>query len=349
MKAGRRSALRRGAAIALAVAGLTVAVVTTAATTAPPADRDPTVDAATAAADDASTVEVDRRSLVEEREIRGATVDYGESYPLPLDGADRTVTRSPSSGAVVGPGDEVVRLDDRPVYLAAGDMPLYRPLRLERRQMRGRDVRQLQQFLRRQGWDGLRVDRVFGPGTRTAVREWQRSVGLPVTGEIDRTQLSFTPAPVRIASAPRVGAAFDEVQVTDRTQRVTVPVSNADRPFVQRDADVTVRTAEGEIQGTVTAVREAAVQGGSPELKATIAPAEPLGADVSSATIVARRTVASDVLAAPVRALLALAEGGYAVERPGGELVPVTVGEVADGYAEVRGAVNAGDRVVAPS
>ena len=55
------------------------------------------------------------------------------------------------------------------------------------------------------------------------------------------------------------------------------------------------------------------------------------------------------MLAVPVRALLALAEGGYAVERvtaTGTELVPVELGAFADGYVQVTGTVAAGDTVV---
>ena len=62
---------------------------------------------------------------------------------------------------------------------------------------------------------------------------------------------------------------------------------------------------------------------------------------------------AEDVLAVPVTALLALAEGGYAVEvgeEAGTRLVPVNVGSYADGYAEIEGeGIAAGDRVVVPS
>jgi multidrug efflux pump subunit AcrA (membrane-fusion protein) len=51
-----------------------------------------------------------------------------------------------------------------------------------------------------------------------------------------------------------------------------------------------------------------------------------------------------------VRALLALSEGGYAVEkvRAGGthQLVAVKLGTFADGYVGVTGRVRPGDRVV---
>ena len=59
-----------------------------------------------------------------------------------------------------------------------------------------------------------------------------------------------------------------------------------------------------------------------------------------------------DVIAVPVAALLALAEGGYAVELDGGDggtrLIAVDPGFFADGLVEVEGDLAAGDRVVIP-
>ncbi len=60
---------------------------------------------------------------------------------------------------------------------------------------------------------------------------------------------------------------------------------------------------------------------------------------------------AESVLSVPVKSLLALAEGGYAVERVRGgvhKLVGVTPGTYAGGFVEVKGNVRAGDRVVTP-
>jgi hypothetical protein len=60
---------------------------------------------------------------------------------------------------------------------------------------------------------------------------------------------------------------------------------------------------------------------------------------------------AVDVLAVPVTALVALSEGGYAVEVPQDDgttrLVPVEAGMYADGYVEVSGAgISEGTEVV---
>ncbi|HKA02679.1 MAG TPA: hypothetical protein VKD67_00070, partial [Acidimicrobiales bacterium] len=73
------------------------------------------------------------------------------------------------------------------------------------------------------------------------------------------------------------------------------------------------------------------------------------GLDDAPVTINFTRSSAKGVLAVPVRALIALAEGGYAVERvtgTGTEFVPVKLGAFADGYVEITGSVAAGDTVV---
>ncbi len=72
--------------------------------------------------------------------------------------------------------------------------------------------------------------------------------------------------------------------------------------------------------------------------------------------VVVTTSTAEAVLAVPIAALLALSEGGYAVERVEGDsskLVGVETGVFADGLVEVRPAggvaLAEGDRVVVPT
>jgi hypothetical protein len=68
--------------------------------------------------------------------------------------------------------------------------------------------------------------------------------------------------------------------------------------------------------------------------------------------VTAKIVSAEGVVAVPVEAVLALAEGGYAVEVGLADgttrLVGVELGVFADGYVEVTGEVAAGDQVVVP-
>ena len=80
-----------------------------------------------------------------------------------------------------------------------------------------------------------------------------------------------------------------------------------------------------------------------------LAGGQAVGLDDAPVTVNFVRSSATGVLAVPVRALLALAEGGYAVERvtaTGTELVAVELGACADGYVQITGNVAEGDTVV---
>ena len=72
------------------------------------------------------------------------------------------------------------------------------------------------------------------------------------------------------------------------------------------------------------------------------------GASVSVSIV---RRKAENVLAVPVNALLALAEGGYGIEVDGtGELLPVETGLFADGQVQVTGdGLEPGMKVVVPA
>jgi len=86
--------------------------------------------------------------------------------PVPeiLRGAEGEVTEIPEAIPLVYPGATEVRL-------ALGD--------------RGDQVRELQTQLRRLGFGYSKVDGIFGALTEQAVRQFQQSLGLPATGQVD--------------------------------------------------------------------------------------------------------------------------------------------------------------------
>ncbi|MGW2018154.1 peptidoglycan-binding protein [Streptomyces sp. NPDC001927] len=75
-----------------------------------------------------STVAVTRATLVERTKVDGQ-LGYGAEIPLPVK-ATGTVTWLPEPGARVERGDELLRVDDRPVVLLYGTLPMYRELGL---------------------------------------------------------------------------------------------------------------------------------------------------------------------------------------------------------------------------
>ncbi|MFC9703283.1 peptidoglycan-binding protein [Streptomyces sp. NPDC056943] len=73
-----------------------------------------------------STVAVTRATLVERTKVEG-TLGYGNEIPLPVK-ATGTVTWLPEAGATAERGDTLLRVDDRPVALLYGTLPMYREL-----------------------------------------------------------------------------------------------------------------------------------------------------------------------------------------------------------------------------
>jgi multidrug efflux pump subunit AcrA (membrane-fusion protein) len=95
---------------------------------------------------------------------------------------------------------------------------------------------------------------------------------------------------------------------------------------------------------------------GAPTIEVTIAVDAPEAATYDQAPVEVGivRQARENVLAVPVNALVALLEGGYAVERVAADgtsgLVGVEPGIFEDGWVEVRGdGLDAGDAVVVPS
>lgn len=301
-----------------------------------------------------ATAEIRRGDLTREEEF-DASVGYGDSWTV-AGAVSGIVTSHPPAGAVIQPGEELVRVDDRPIILVDGAMPLYRELAVTTgKPLTGADVQQLQAYLIGTGHtaDGrLQLDGQFGPVTRQAVKDWQEAVGLPVTGKVDATQMVFSPEPLRIDQSVRVGAEHAGVTVTSATPVVTADTANRDRETLDEGTTVMVEfAADQHVEGTVTDQQPIRRDDGSAITRSTIAVTGSVPGGVDSATVHTSETVATDELLVPVSALVALAEGGYAVEgveETATRLVRVELGEVVDAAAAVSGQLSEGQRVVVP-
>ncbi|MEW1867860.1 peptidoglycan-binding domain-containing protein [Streptomyces caelestis] len=75
-----------------------------------------------------SLVPVTRATLTERTQVDGQ-LGYGAEIPLPVK-ATGTVTGLPEAGTTVKRGDTLLRVDDRPVVLLYGSLPMYRDLGL---------------------------------------------------------------------------------------------------------------------------------------------------------------------------------------------------------------------------
>lgn len=312
------------------------------------------------------TATIVRGDLGTDREFR-ASISFGEPWTVTTTAAG-TVTMSRPAGAVVDFGDHLVTVDDKPLFLGAGTVPLYRELhrvdtgsrdangdRLELQ--KGFDVAQLQAFLLGSGHLGdleLEADATFGRQTEAAVKAWQRAVGHSPTGRVDSSQVVFSPEPLRLTTALRVGAPFQALEVSRATSAVLVDTSNRDRGALSPGTAVTIEVAGSEpAAGVCRKQEQTAGTDGSRVWRTTIDATDDLHGEAGAATVHVTELLAQDVLLVPASALLALAEGGFAVEVPtpgGTRLVGIDVGEVLDGRAEISGRdVAEGGQVVIPT
>jgi peptidoglycan hydrolase-like protein with peptidoglycan-binding domain len=319
----------------------------------------------------AATAEITRETLVSAGTLDGE-LGYGATTPVEVKAAG-TVTWLAPAGSTVRRGRPLARVDERPVLLLYGAVPMYRTLA---EPGRGADVRQLEANLSALGYAAITVDEVFSAATAAAVRRWQRDLGVPATGAVEAGAVVFLPGAVRVqAHLVRPGAAAPAaaLEYTATTKVVTVAADAAAAGWAVKGTKVTVRLPDGErVAGAVRSVGAEAVggsndaggesgsDGGSGAGRATVRVTVSIAAQRSlrrwERGPVEVRYVEQerrDVLTVPVPALLALAEGGYGVELVvdgGTRLVAVETGMFAGGRVEVRGAgIDAGMTVRVPA
>ena len=315
-------------------------------------DSDTGDEASAVGGEELDTVAVERGDLTSTSEFTGE-LGFGDSWPLSMT-IDGIVTGARPLGTVVGFGESLIEVDNRRVFLVEGDVPMFRDLELASPRVGGNDVAQLQRFLISQGFDRggtLEVDGVFDNDTRRAVIDWQEATWQLKTGRVTRADMVFSPEPLRIAGEQRIGSVFEKLEVTAWEPTVTVDVANRDKQLLEVGTPVTVEFGDGtEVEGTVSEQISVPQDDGTTQSRSTIEPQGEVPGESGQVTIAVDATLASDVMIVPVGALLALAEGGYAVEVVDGggttHLVGVDVGEILDGKAEVSGDIEVGDSVL---
>jgi len=298
---------------------------------------------ASAQAPDAPATATVRRMDLAERET--ATGDLGYGTPQTLTGRrPGTITALPAAGAVLDRGAVIYQVDARPVVLFLGSLPLYRDVAPG--MTNGPDVRLVEENLRDLGYRGFGTpDTKYTAATEAAIKKWQKNLGVDQTGVISLGDVVVTPAPVRVSSVQAVlgaDAAGEVLQYTDTTRWVTVDLDEDQQDIAPVGTKVALTIAGKQVPGTVTSVVPVAADpndpNSTPKVTATISIDGPIDAvDSGSMDVVVTTGERKGVLAVPVGALVALAEGGYAVELPSGKLVAVTTGLFADGMVEVTG------------
>ena len=362
----RRGIVRAAVGLA-AVGGLAVVVASTGILGAMPASGGTA--SAEPEATDKATVAVERRTLTIEETLDGTLGYTGEEHVL--NGLMGTLTRLPAAGTILERGDQLYEVDGkrRPVLLY-GNRPAWRAF--EPSMGNGADVKQLEENLKALGFTrkGFDVDREWEDETTSAVKRWQRANGMTVDGTIDLGEIVFAPGAVRVTELPvevgqQVAPGQAVLKGTSDVRVVTVALEADSVDLVAVGDAVKVDLPDGTTTpGTVTEIGTVAEAGtdefgnqSTPTVEVTIGVELPEGSSSwEQAPVEVRITRQSrdNVLAVPVNALVALLEGGYAVERVDSagtsSLVGVELGIFQDGWVEIRtDGLDEGDAVAVPS
>jgi peptidoglycan hydrolase-like protein with peptidoglycan-binding domain len=336
-----------------------------------------------------ATAPVVRTNLTNTVQV-GGSIGYDGSYTITTlggGGGGGVYTWLPEPGQVIKQDQPVYSVGNQPVPLLYGSLPAYR--QFDAGMSDGADVGQLTRDLIALGYgDGLTQSNHYSSATAAAVQRWQQALGLQATGEIPLGEVVFEPSPIRVASVtPTVGTSAGGGTVLTATSTTPVVVVDLDvsQEYLVRPGDrVTIvlpdgtSTADGHIEtvGTVatcpggggvgtggngSADQSPCESSGSgsasaPTVAVTIAlEGTPLGATFDQAPVNVNITTqtADNVLAVPVNALLALADGGYGVDVVTGKtshLVGVTTGLYSNTLVQVSGSgITVGTLVEVPS
>ncbi|MFC5801728.1 peptidoglycan-binding protein [Streptomyces formicae] len=313
-----------------------------------------------------STAKV-RKTTLTRTETVGGSLGYGEAVPVqapaPAGGAKGggtgVVTWLPAEGTTIKRGAPVYSVDDKKVPLLYGSTPLYRALKTG---SEGKDVEQLERNLAELGYGGFTVDEEFTGATADAVEEWQDDLGGAETGTVAPGDAVVATGARRVADvqATSGSAAGGPVLTWTGTERiVTVDLEVQYEDLVDDGTKATVALPDGtevdaEVDGIGTAATAAPAENGTAAsggkgasgeatipVTLTVKDQKKLGRyQAAPVDVTLKAETREDVLAVPVNALVALREGGYALETVGAqgiEYVPVELGMFAGGTVEISG------------
>lgn len=312
------------------------------------------------------TVPTIRTTMTSTAEVDG-TLGYADAYRVLGSGIGR-ITWLPEPGDVIKRGRPVYEMDGRKVPLFYGSKPFWRDL--QQGTSKGFDVLELERNLKALGYgDDLTVDRSFTWATAQAVRDWQDGLGVTETGALTLGDVVVQPGELRVTKLQAVpgGPATGTVLTASGTRRqVTVNLPVAQQLIAEVGTKVRVtlpggKTTAGHISsiGTVASASSTTSQSQTGEgtenatipIYITLDKANALSG--SPVTVGFTSTEHKDVLAVPINALLAVADGKYTVNVVDASglvrSVPVELGIFDGDNVEVSGAgLTAGIKVQVP-
>ncbi|MBV9040449.1 MAG: peptidoglycan-binding protein, partial [Acidimicrobiia bacterium] len=294
----------------------------------------------------AQTATVTRKDLAETQDVSG-TLGYGATTDVTIGSGHGTVTGLAPVGTVVDRGSKLGEVDGLPVVLFFGDRPMWR--NLDDKATTGPDIEELEANLIALGYGTnatLGPNETWSQATTEAVKRWQAALGRPQTGSVAMGDVVFQPGAVRIAEHSTGAGGGGGLKVTGTARVVSVSLAAKYQTLVKAGQPVRVELPdESTTPGTISSVgtvATAAQQGQDPTVAVVVTLNDQhagAGLDQAPVTVHITTNEAKAVLAVPVGALLALAEGGYAVEKVTSlgttSLVGVQAGTFADGWVQV--------------
>lgn len=292
----------------------------------------------------------------------GDSVNQGTMVLTTSRTIEGTVTTIAAEGSILGQGDTLFTVDGEPIALLFGDIPQYRSLASG---AEGTDVEQLQANLVALGSlaeDGYTAG-TFEDATVEALTSWQSSIGATPDGVLNIGDVAFSSDAIRVQEnlvsvGDQVNSNTQIMTTSINETFVSVQLSTDDQDLLEVGDTVTVELPSGaeepavvtEIGSVVLATNQGATYF---EMTVTLEnPEAAEGLDEAPVDVIIVTDGADNVTAVPVTALLALAEGGYAVEVAQADgttqLVGVETGLFSDGYVQVTGSISEGMEVVIP-
>jgi peptidoglycan hydrolase-like protein with peptidoglycan-binding domain len=296
-----------------------------------------------------ATGTVTRQTLID-TEDKDGTLGYGDDTTIAARLAG-TLTMVPAVGRAITRGKPLFKIDNKPVVLLYGSLPAYRTLAPG---VEGTDVKQFERNLWALGYRGFTVDDTYSSATATAVRKWQKDLGLTRTGTVQTDRIVYAGGAVRVEArkaepGAQIGPGGQVLTATETARIATVDLDVADQRLAKVGSTVQVTMPDGTVMpGKITDAETVVVpgEGQQPDttnVEVTIgfaAGKTPKGVDQAAVTVAFTAATRKDVLTVPVAALLALAEGGYGVQIVDGSttrIVAVQTGLFASGRVEVTG------------
>jgi hypothetical protein len=362
----RRRRILLALAVVLVAGGLAVGVAD------PFATRPPAAAGVARNADPTALTTVTRGDLSSQTQVDATLGDAG-SYSV-VNQSQGTVTALPAVGQVVSQGQVLYEVDNEPVVVLYGSTPAYRSLSdgPSAADVTGPDVRELNADLVALGYvtsaELSPTSDEFGSWTKVGVEKLQAALGIAQNGTLALGQVVFLPTAARVTAvsatlgAP-VGPGQQVMSATSTVREVSIALDAGQQSEVAVGDHVTITLPDNEnTPGVVSSVGTVATSGqgvGSPTITVLVNPTNPAATrswDQAPVEVSITTGAVANVLAVPVDALLALSNGGYAVEvaptKGVRRLVAVSLGlfDDADGMVQVTGSgLAAGQRVVVPA